>query len=213
MYDDLYGWLWTPGYEWSPAWVTWGYVDDYYAWAPLMPEVNVTVRFNLWKPHNFYWNVCPRKNIYDRDLHQKIERPDRIRDFDNRVGIINNFNTTRTHQEFYSKGPDVADVEKSSNRKIEVVTLRTVRKVNPVSGPGDEKKVFRPAVPQIPKPREYKRIENDRINPIRSNEQRPAIQRIEQNRNIEKLPVFKNITPPQRAVAPVRKESAPQRKN
>lgn len=32
-----YGWVWVPGYEWSPAWVTWRYTDAYCGWAPLPP--------------------------------------------------------------------------------------------------------------------------------------------------------------------------------
>lgn len=206
MYDDLYGWLWVPGYEWSPAWVTWGNVDDYYAWAPLMPEVNVSLHFNLWKPHTLYWNLCPRKYIYDHDLHKKIERPDHVRDFTNRVSIINNFNTTRTHKQYYSKGPGVTEAEKYSDRKIEAVNLKTVRKVTPVPDARvDDRKVFRPTIPEEPKPREYKRVENEKINPIRSNEQKPAIQKVEQNRNIEKLPVYKNNIPPQKNAEPVKK--------
>src|ERR1039458_8402512 len=24
-YDNYYGWIWVPGYEWAPAWVSWRY--------------------------------------------------------------------------------------------------------------------------------------------------------------------------------------------
>jgi hypothetical protein len=198
LYDDLYGWLWIPGYEWSPAWVTWGDVDDYYAWAPLMPDVNINIQFGNWRPHNFYWNVCPRNNIYDRDLFHKIERPDRIRDFGNRVNIINNFNTTRTRKQFYSKGPEARDVERYSNRKVDQVILKTVKKVPPEPQEGNIRKVFRPSPVQIPQPREYRRVENNQTNPVRNNEQRPARQKDEQIRNIEKLPVYKPIEEPRR---------------
>ena len=36
-YDDFYGWVWIPGYEWAPAWVEWRYGEDYVGWAPLSP--------------------------------------------------------------------------------------------------------------------------------------------------------------------------------
>jgi len=29
------GWYWIPGYQWSPAWVQWGWENNYYCWAPL----------------------------------------------------------------------------------------------------------------------------------------------------------------------------------
>lgn len=211
FYDDFYGWLWVPGYEWSPAWVTWGYVDDYYAWAPLMPEVNVSIYFNSWKPNNLYWNLCHRNHIYERNLYNKIERPERVTDFNNRVTVMNNFNTTRTNKLVYSKGPDVTEVEKSINRKIEPITLKTVRKVPAITEPANENKVFRPTIPQAPKPSEYKRVENEKVSPIRSNEQKPSLPKVEQNRNIERLPVFKN-TPVQTPNVPAKREAAKQQK-
>lgn len=205
LYDDLYGWLWIPGYEWSPAWVTWGYIDDYFAWAPLMPDVDVYIHFHLWRPNNFYWNVCPRRHIYDRDLPARIERPDRFQDFDRRVSVIENFNPTRTNKQFYSKGPEPVEVEKYTNRKVEVVSLKTVRKVNPAVEMKDEKKVFRPVIRQYPTPREYKRVENEKISPIRNDHQRPALPKVEQKKNIDKLPVYKPIVPSQKGTMPVKK--------
>ena len=32
-----HGWLWVPGREWAPAWVSWRYGDDCVGWAPLPP--------------------------------------------------------------------------------------------------------------------------------------------------------------------------------
>jgi hypothetical protein len=37
IYYPGLGCSWIPGYEWSPAWVSWRYGDDYLAWAPLGP--------------------------------------------------------------------------------------------------------------------------------------------------------------------------------
>jgi hypothetical protein len=37
-YDASYGgWLWVPGYTWSPGWVEWRYTDDYVGWFPMPP--------------------------------------------------------------------------------------------------------------------------------------------------------------------------------
>lgn len=196
LYDDMYGWIWLPGYEWSPAWVTWGSVDDYYAWAPLMPEVNINIQYNSWRPHNLYWNLCSRDHIYDRDLYKRIERPDRIHDFGNRVSIMNNFNTTRTHKQFYSRGPEVGDVERYTNRKINQVMMKPVNNVKQQQQQGNIFKVFRPDPVQNPQPREYRRVENNQTNPIHNNDQRPVTPRNDQNKNIEKLPVYKNPNPP-----------------
>ena len=34
------GWVWRPGYEWGPAWVSWRQGDDCIGWAPLPPEAD-----------------------------------------------------------------------------------------------------------------------------------------------------------------------------
>jgi len=59
-YDDYYGWLWVPDYEWAPAWVDWRYDDVYVGWAPLPPyamfhrtrgiyfTVNININFAHW---------------------------------------------------------------------------------------------------------------------------------------------------------------------
>ncbi|MBL9178504.1 MAG: hypothetical protein JNM65_10600 [Verrucomicrobiaceae bacterium] len=33
-----HGWVWVPGVEWAPAWVSWRQSRDYVGWAPLPPE-------------------------------------------------------------------------------------------------------------------------------------------------------------------------------
>ncbi len=42
-FDSYYGWLWVPGYQWAPAWVSWRYSGDVVGWAPLAPGVSVYV--------------------------------------------------------------------------------------------------------------------------------------------------------------------------
>jgi hypothetical protein len=32
------GWVWTPGDQWAPAWVSWRYGNNFVGWAPLPPE-------------------------------------------------------------------------------------------------------------------------------------------------------------------------------
>jgi hypothetical protein len=33
-----YGWIWVPGSEWAPSWVSWRYSGTHIGWAPLPPE-------------------------------------------------------------------------------------------------------------------------------------------------------------------------------
>jgi hypothetical protein len=39
LYDANRGWVWVPGEEWAPAWVSWRYGGGYLGWAPLPPVV------------------------------------------------------------------------------------------------------------------------------------------------------------------------------
>ncbi|MFI5133473.1 MAG: DUF6600 domain-containing protein [Chitinophagales bacterium] len=190
IYDDMYGWLWVPGYDWSPAWVTWGTVDNYYCWAPLMPEVNVVAQFGSWRPHSFYWNVCGRDHIYDRNISNIIERPERVTNVVNRITIINNFNTTHRNNLYYARGPEVNEVERFTKNKIDHVSFREVNKANQTTHRGNVVNVYRPTV-QVPEPREFRKAETNQIKPIRNNDQKPVMQRTEQRNNIERLPVHK----------------------
>jgi hypothetical protein len=194
FYDDNYGWLWVPGYDWSPAWVTWGIVDNYYCWAPIMPDVNVGIQFGLWMPHEFYWNFVGRDHIYDRNISNVMEQHEHIHNVVNRISIMNNFNTTRVHKLFYSRGPEVNDVQKYTNQRINPMSIREVRKINQARREGNVIKVYRPVV-QTPQPREFKRTEPNQIKPIRNNEQMPSVQRNEQRKNIEQLPTHRTTNP------------------
>jgi len=46
-YDDYYGWLWYPDYEWAPAWVEWRYDNDYIGWAPLHPYASFSINLGI----------------------------------------------------------------------------------------------------------------------------------------------------------------------
>jgi len=41
--DPTYGWIWVPGVEWAPSWVSWRVGDGYCGWAPLPPPGVVIV--------------------------------------------------------------------------------------------------------------------------------------------------------------------------
>ena len=190
--DDNYGWLWVPGYEWSPAWVTWGFVDDYYAWAPLRPDVNIGMRYNSWRPQSNSWNFTRRENIGDRDIERKVEDRSVSNRFVNKINMVDNFNNTKNHNNFYSKGPDRNDVEKYTKQKIQPVNVRPVNKISDVNIKGNEAHVFQPNV-QVPQPKEYRKLDN--INSMNNNNtDRERVSRPfdEQRQNIERLPVFKS---------------------
>src|SRR3977135_729720 len=55
------GWVWVPGDQWAPAWVSWRQTDDedYVGWAPLPPEASVTVSVGVHSWCDSYYDIGP----------------------------------------------------------------------------------------------------------------------------------------------------------
>lgn len=200
LYDDSYGWLWVPGYVWSPAWVTWGWFDDYYCWAPLMPGVPLDARWGSWRPHSFYWNVCGRDHIYDRDLSRAIVGRQVLDNNLGRISIIDNFAQTRSHGQFYSKGPEVGEVQRYVNRRIDQVTIRDAGRADDHKESGRAMNLYRPRLqaPEVPDdqrlrstpgPLRFKSVQPEQASPMFRESQQPSRQFMEQRTNVERLPM------------------------
>ena len=121
FYDDYYGWIWLPGYEWGPAWVEWRYNDDYIGWAPLPPyasfSINLGIHFSIrWHSHSHYWHFVrynhfchPNVNVYFMEPSQNY----------------NIFSTTKYRTNYFydrgrivNRGVDRSYVERRSGSKI-----------------------------------------------------------------------------------------------
>ncbi len=48
MNDSNYGWLWIPGTEWAPSWVSWRVGGPYVGWAPLGPYGPLAFGYSSW---------------------------------------------------------------------------------------------------------------------------------------------------------------------
>jgi len=67
-YDDYYGWIWVPDYQWAPAWVEWRYDDDYIGWAPLPPYAEFNIHSGIHFSINFslpfaHWHFLRYKHF------------------------------------------------------------------------------------------------------------------------------------------------------
>lgn|GEM_PF-2560539 len=56
---DRIGWVWVPGSDWGPGWVSWRRSSSHIGWAPLPPEAkfNIDIGFNSWVDD--YYNIGP----------------------------------------------------------------------------------------------------------------------------------------------------------
>jgi hypothetical protein len=80
FYDDYYGWLWYPDYDWAPAWVEWRYDNDYIGWAPLHPyaffSISIGIQFTTgyYTPYN-YWQFVTYKHFCDPYVYNYYVAP------------------------------------------------------------------------------------------------------------------------------------------
>jgi hypothetical protein len=77
--DPSYGWVWVPGYEWAPAWVSWRYSGDVVGWAPLGPGVSVYVSTTPYV--EAWWTFVPCRSFVAEPVYRVAYEPARTRRF------------------------------------------------------------------------------------------------------------------------------------
>lgn len=119
IYDPAYGgWLWLPGSDWAPAWVSWRSGGGYYGWAPLGPGVNVNVNINIPAP---YWTFVPQVYFNQRNWYNYcVPRPRVVNIYQNTT-IINNY--YRTNNRAYAYGPPRGDIERYTRQPVQVYRI------------------------------------------------------------------------------------------
>jgi hypothetical protein len=128
-YDSSHGWIWVPGIEWGPAWVTWRYGGGYCGWAPLAPRGMV---------------IAPRTFVFveARRFHEPVRRSTVII---NNTTIINkttvvggirhetrNISGGAAQKVVVNEGPRVDEIQKATGKKINAVPIREAVVRNPV---------------------------------------------------------------------------------
>lgn len=67
VFDPSWGWVWVPGYQWAPAWVTWRFGGDVIGWAPLGPGVSVFV--TAYPFVDLWWTFVPSVRFVGVPVH------------------------------------------------------------------------------------------------------------------------------------------------
>ena len=135
-----HGWIWYPGREWGPAWVTWRSGGDYCGWAPLPPHsyfdgpsghyfyrghaVELNFDFGLSFGH---FNFCYTRQLGDRSrtrFHDERE----VRNIYSHTTIINNYTVIRTGGDHESRivnhGIEPSRIVERGGRPIERVQIQ-----------------------------------------------------------------------------------------
>jgi hypothetical protein len=182
--DPVYGWIWVPGDEWAPAWVSWHYGDGYVGWAPLPPRAR--------------WTGVGL-DLADEDLDVEIAAsaytfvPERrfvdvpIRGY--AVPIARNrelIRVTRNHTAYavaggavVNRGVPVQVIERETRRKVPHFQFREAPADSPGRAriQGREVRLFRPAVrvtPEVVRRHEEQRA-SARGGPLRRQQREQAV--------------------------------------
>jgi Family of unknown function (DUF6600) len=126
------GWIWVPGREWGPAWVSWRTGGDYVGWAPLPPRgggdvfydnspINsqVDVQFDIGPG---YYNFIDIRDIGEPVLRERIFAADQNVTYITKT--VNVTNITYTNSTVYNYGPDYNSLSRYSARPIQRLTLQ-----------------------------------------------------------------------------------------
>lgn len=119
IYDPAYGgWLWVPGSDWAPAWVSWRSGGGYYGWAPLAPGWDINVNINI---PSFYWNFVPQIYITSPNLYSYCVPRPRVVNVYQQTTIINNY--YRGGGRAYAYGPPRGDIERITRQNVPVYRI------------------------------------------------------------------------------------------
>ncbi len=134
------GWVWVPGYEWGPAWVSWRTGGDYVGWAPLPPTRgrvyegrpitgHVDIEFDIGP---LYYNFVDVRYIGEPVLRERIVPPTQnITVIEKTVNVTN---ITYTNSVVYNYGPDYNRISQYSVRPVQRLTLQRETNANLTSG-------------------------------------------------------------------------------
>lgn len=123
--DNYYGWMWIPGREWGPAWVSWKQGGGYYGWAPLGPNVSINIALGSYNAPSNWWVFIPQANLYYTNGYNRYYSRNNVNYYLRNSNYINGYYNHRNTR--FVTGPSRGDVQTSTRKKV------TVYNINPNS--------------------------------------------------------------------------------
>ena len=134
------GWVWVPGNEWAPAWVSWRKSNDYVGWAPLPPEARFDQRSGIHNWADSYYDLGPDQYAFvpTREFgSHRIEST--VVPSQQNVTIINNTvnvtNITYTNTTIVNEGPSFDEIRSESREPVQRYRLERNVNVDVSAGP------------------------------------------------------------------------------
>jgi hypothetical protein len=149
------GWVWVPGAEWAPAWVSWRKGNDYVGWAPLPPEAHFDRRSGIRNWADNYYDIGPEQYCFvptnefgARRLETALVPVQRNVTIVNQTTNVTNISYSNTT--IINQGPSYDDLRARSRQPIE--RLRLERQITANVEAETPRSVIRGDVVQIPAP-------------------------------------------------------------
>src|SRR5205823_10236399 len=127
------GWVWVPGNQWAPAWVSWRKSNDYVGWAPLPPEARFDQRTGIHNWSDSYYDVGPDQYCFvaTREFGaQRVEST--ILPAERNVTFVNQTtnvtNITYKNTTIVNEGPNFDEMRAQSREPVQ--RFRLERNVN-----------------------------------------------------------------------------------
>jgi len=127
--DPAFGWVWVPGIEWAPAWVSWRVGGGYCGWAPLPPHGVVIApgSFVFVESAHFYDPIRPSTLIV---------RNETIINKTTVVGGTSHENRTigssAPQRVVVNQGPGLETIQKSTGKTVTAVPIQVAASRAPV---------------------------------------------------------------------------------
>lgn len=147
-YDDYYGWFWVPDNEWGPSWVTWRRANGYYGWTPLRPGISINLSFNDGYRDLDRWNFVRDRDFGRPDINRYYIDRNEYNTIIINSTVINNTYVDRRRNTTYIAGPTRDNVQKTSGRKINNITIRDNDKPGQALN-NNQLKIYRPQIERI----------------------------------------------------------------
>jgi len=122
------GWVWVPGNEWGPAWVSWRKSSDYVGWAPLPPEARFDRETGIHNWADNYYEIGPGHYVFvltndfgNQELQRALVSSDRNITIVNQTTNVTNITYNKTT--IINQGPDFDEIRKRTRQPIQRLRL------------------------------------------------------------------------------------------
>src|SRR5437773_2199521 len=149
------GWVWVPGDEWAPAWVSWRKSSDYVGWAPLPPEARFDRSTGIHNWSDSYYDVGPDQYCFVETKQFGAPRLESaVVPSERNVTIVNQTtnvtNITYNNTTIVNQGPSYDEIRTQTQQPIE--RLRLEREININLNVGEPRPVVRGQAIVVPAP-------------------------------------------------------------